>query len=91
MLQYRIVADGRVQGVGFRYFVQAEADKHNLTGWVKNRDDGRVEILAEGPENALQSFLEAVKKGSPFSKVTGISVTESSSLEGHHRFSIVYS
>ncbi|KJJ42563.1 acylphosphatase [Bacillus subtilis] len=91
MLQYRIVADGRVQGVGFRYFVQMEADKRKLAGWVKNRDDGRVEILAEGPENALQSFLEAVKNGSPFSKVADISVTESRSLEGHHRFSIVYS
>ncbi|MDO8224104.1 acylphosphatase [Bacillus cabrialesii] len=91
MLQYRIVADGRVQGVGFRYFVQMEADKRKLAGWVKNRDDGRVEILAEGPENALQSFLKAVKNSSPFSKVSGISVTESRSLEGHHRFSIVYS
>ncbi|MCY9375379.1 MULTISPECIES: acylphosphatase [Bacillus] len=91
MLQYRIVADGRVQGVGFRYFVQMEADKRKLAGWVKNRDDGRVEILAEGPENDLQSFLEAVKKGSPFSNVTDVSVTESRSLEGHHRFSVVYS
>lgn len=91
MLQYRIIVDGRVQGVGFRYFVQMEADKRKLAGWVKNRDDGRVEILAEGPENALQSFVEAVKNGSPFSKVTDISVTESLSLEGHHRFSIVYS
>ncbi|MCY7828256.1 acylphosphatase [Bacillus spizizenii] len=91
MLQYRIVAGGRVQGVGFRYFVQMEADKRKLAGWVKNRDDGRVEILAEGPENALQSFLEAVKKGSPFSKVTDVSVKESRSLEGHHRFSVVYS
>lgn len=91
MLQYRIIVDGRVQGVGFRYFVQMEADKRKLAGWVKNRDDGRVEILAEGPENALQSFVEAVKNGSPFSKVTDIFVTESRSLEGHHRFSIVYS
>ncbi|OIR60886.1 acylphosphatase [Bacillus sp. FMQ74] len=91
MLQYRIIVDGRVQGVGFRYFVQMEADKRKLAGWVKNRDDGRVEILAEGPDNALQSFVEAVKNGSPFSKVTDIIVTESRSLEGHHRFSIVYS
>lgn len=60
MLQYRIIVNGRVQGVGFRYFVQMEADKRKLAGWVKNRDDGRVEILAEGPENALQSFVEAV-------------------------------
>lgn len=40
MLQYHMIADGRVQGVGFRYFVQMEADRHKIAGWVKNRDDG---------------------------------------------------
>lgn len=62
MLQYHMIADGRVQGVGFRYFVQMEADRHKIAGWVKNRDDGRVEILAEGPEESLKQFAEAVRK-----------------------------
>lgn len=65
MLQYHMIADGRVQGVGFRYFVQMEADRHKIAGWVKNRDDGRVEILAEGPEESLKQFAEAVRKGAP--------------------------
>ncbi|QUF66244.1 acylphosphatase [Bacillus atrophaeus] len=90
MLQYRIIADGRVQGVGFRYFVQSEADRYKLAGWVKNRDDGRVEILAEGSEESLKPFLNAVKKGSPFSEVTNVSVSESRTLEGHYKFSIIY-
>ncbi len=90
MLQYRIIADGRVQGVGFRYFVQSEADRYKLAGWVKNRDDGRVEILAEGSEESLKPFLNAVKKGSPFSEDTNVSVSESRTLERHHTFSIIY-
>ncbi|KXZ22708.1 acylphosphatase [Bacillus nakamurai] len=90
MLQYRMIADGRVQGVGFRYFVQMEADKQKLAGWVKNLDDGRVEILAEGPEESLKTFVKAVRKGSPFSNVTNVTVTESRSLEGYRTFTISY-
>ena len=45
-----IFVSGLVQGVFFRYFTKKTADKLNLKGWVKNLDDGRVEILAEGDE-----------------------------------------
>ena len=84
MLQYHMIADGRVQGVGFRYFVQM------IAGWVKNRDDGRVEILAEGPEESLKQFAEAVRKGSPFSNVTNVTIEESHRLKGYRTFSISY-
>ncbi|MED1067937.1 acylphosphatase [Bacillus paralicheniformis] len=90
MLQYRIIVDGRVQGVGFRYFVQMEADKHKLTGWVRNRDNGTVEIRAEGPEESLKPFLKAVQKGSPFSKVTDVNVEETKEIDGFHKFNISY-
>ncbi|MGL3758127.1 acylphosphatase [Bacillus velezensis] len=90
MLQYHMIADGRVQGVGFRYFVQMEADRHKIAGWVKNRDDGRVEILAEGPEESLKQFAEAARKGSPFSNVTGVTIEESHRLKGYRTFSISY-
>nr|MDH3076333.1 acylphosphatase [Bacillus velezensis]MDH3097658.1 acylphosphatase [Bacillus velezensis]WGE00840.1 acylphosphatase [Bacillus velezensis] len=90
MLQYHMIADGRVQGVGFRYFVQMEADRHKIAGWVKNRDDGRVEILAEGPEESLKQFAEAVRKGDPFSHVTGVTIEESHRLKGYRTFSISY-
>lgn len=90
MLQYHMIADGRVQGVGFRYFVQMEADRHKIAGWVKNRDDGRVEILAEGPEESLKQFAEAVRKGSPFSNVTNVTIEESPRLKGYRTFSISY-
>ena len=52
-----ITVDGRVQGVGFRYQCRHEAKKLGLTGWVRNLDDGRVEVLAEGPSKRDASRL----------------------------------
>ena len=53
---------GTVQGVGFRATVAGIARDHPVTGWVKNLDDGRVELLVEGPADAVEKFLEAVRK-----------------------------
>ena len=58
-----ILVEGRVQGVGFRYFVQAQANQLTLTGWVRNLEDGRVEILAEGDKNSLLELLDHVRSG----------------------------
>jgi acylphosphatase len=57
------VVKGRVQGVGFRSFVMDKADELNLTGWVRNTRQGNVEVLAEGPQFALEELLAALKKG----------------------------
>ena len=54
---------GRVQGVSFRYFVMEAAQQRNLTGWVRNRFDGRVEVLAEGPYEALNELLNQLRLG----------------------------
>ncbi len=54
---------GRVQGVGFRYFVLSEATRLGLTGWVSNEQDGTVHCVAEGPRDDLDVFLEAIKEG----------------------------
>jgi acylphosphatase len=57
----RIVVDGLVQGVGYRYAVRAVARAHNLLGYVKNLEDGTVEIICEGERNDIRSFADGVK------------------------------
>jgi acylphosphatase len=54
---------GRVQGVGFRRFTERVALELNLSGWVRNLDDGRVEALAQGPAAALTTFEARLKTG----------------------------
>jgi acylphosphatase len=54
---------GRVQGVGFRYFVLQSAEGLDLTGWVRNLRDGRVEVMAEGAHEDLNRLLVALRKG----------------------------
>ncbi len=55
--------EGRVQGVGFRYFVLDNAQPLGITGWVRNRWDGSVEVLAEGAKNNLENLLTAIRRG----------------------------
>ncbi len=54
---------GRVQGVGFRYYVLSQATRLGLTGWVSNEQDGTVHCVAEGPRTDLELLLEALKEG----------------------------
>ncbi len=63
---------GRVQGVGFRYFVVREARRLGLRGYVRNRADGAVEIVAEGEPTALEAFLRAAHTGPPAARVEGV-------------------
>jgi len=71
-----VFVSGKVQGVGFRYFTQAQAKSLGLTGWVKNLRDGRVELVAEGPKEALKKLLEAVSKGPDAARVEKVDVEE---------------
>jgi len=63
------IVKGRVQGVGFRAFTQRKAVEFDLTGWVRNRWNGSVETVAEGPQFALEKFLKSLQRG-PFSGTT---------------------
>jgi acylphosphatase len=60
---------GRVQGVGFRWFVQREAAEIGLRGWVRNTDDGHVEVVAAGEPDQLKDLTLALGKGSRGSRV----------------------
>lgn len=65
----KIKVFGDVQGVFFRYFAKEKARQFGLTGWVKNLEDGTVEMEAEGEEEKLKKFIDWCYIGSPAAKV----------------------
>ena len=65
----RFLVSGRVQGVGFRWFVQDAAIREGLTGWVRNLADGRVEALVEGPSEAVGRLEAVVREGPRLARV----------------------
>lgn len=70
----RVVAHGRVQGVGFRWHVREAARREGVRGWVRNRPDGSVELLAAGNAPAVDRVIDAVRRGPPASRVDGVDV-----------------
>ncbi len=72
MKRLRATVRGRVQGVGFRAAAAAEARRLGLTGWVRNRLDGCVEVLAEGPDGDADAFLAWLRKGPSLAHVTSV-------------------
>ncbi|HKI85185.1 MAG TPA: acylphosphatase [Thermoanaerobaculia bacterium] len=65
----RWVVRGRVQGVGFRFFVKRLADSLALVGWVRNVHDGSVEVVAGGAEEVLRQFEQGLREGPPAARV----------------------
>jgi len=78
---------GRVQGVGYRDYAQRAADALGLTGYVRNLDDGRVEVYAAGPLHKLSDLAAALRKGPRFSDVRGVEEREAA-LKHHSDFQI---
>lgn len=72
------LVSGRVQGVGFRYWVQRRAEPLGLAGSATNLGDGRVEVVAEGPREACETLLDAFYSGSAPGRVSGVDVSWSS-------------
>ena len=60
MKQVHVFYTGTVQGIGFRYTVQTFAQRLSLVGWVRNLPDGRVEMVAEGAEDTVEKFCQAI-------------------------------
>jgi acylphosphatase len=70
----RFLISGRVQGVGFRYFVEEAASREGVHGWVQNLPDGRVEAAAEGEAAAVERFERAVRHGPRGARVDAVEV-----------------
>ena len=72
----RLMISGRVHGVGFRYFVEREAGRRKLEGWVRNRRDGAVEALIAGAPEAVEEMCEACRRGPGAAAVDAVEVRE---------------
>lgn len=84
-----VIVEGHVQGVGFRYFVKECADKYHLTGWVRNRYDGSVELTAEGDKSSLDLLVERLHSGPSRSIVTNVKAEWSHTLGLYEQFSFL--
>ena len=80
----RYIVKGRVQRVGFRFFVEDAAQREGIQGYVRNQHDGSVEIVAEGDAEALQRFEMAVRRGPAGARVDDVDTIE---VEPSSRFS----
>jgi acylphosphatase len=74
MERVRLLVEGRVQGVGYRYSACAEARRLGISGWVRNRSDGRVELEAEGTREDVEQFLDWCRRGPAFAEVSRVDV-----------------
>lgn len=83
------IVRGRVQMVGFRYFVVEQARALGLSGWVRNGDNGAtVEVLAEGPEPALRLLEAKLRDGPRDARVEAVEVRWAADREGHEGFAV---
>ena len=72
MPAYRYVVAGRVQGVGYRYFVLRQAEALGVSGYARNRADGSVEVVAEGEDVVLADFEARLREGPSFAEVANV-------------------
>ncbi len=89
MRQLHVIIRGRVQGVGFRWFVREEARRRDLAGWVQNRSDGGVEVAAAGPDAALEAFEAQLRIGPNGARVTELEAISESNLALAKPFAIL--
>ncbi len=89
-VQARVLIEGRVQGVSFRYYTQLKAHELGITGWVRNLSGGRqVEAVFVGEKDAVEKMLAWCERGSPHARVDSVRVEYQSPSE-FHGFNIRY-
>ena len=71
-----VVMRGRVQGVGYRAFVEHEAQRLGLEGWVRNRRDGTVEAVLSGADDVIAAMIDACRRGPPAARVEAVDAEE---------------
>jgi acylphosphatase len=84
----RIVVTGRVQGVGFRWSLAQVSEEHGVRGWVRNRPDGAVEALLQGPRSRVDEVIAWTRRGPPGALVTDAQVEMEPDAEPFPQFEI---
>ncbi len=90
MERVHLVISGDVQGIGFRVWARRQALDLELTGWVKNRSDGAVEIVAEGPRAKLRQLVSACQTGPEVAWVEKVDIDRSKATGEYFSFEVVY-
>ena len=85
-----LIVEGRVQGVGFRYFSQRLGIENNLAGYVRNLPDGNVEIEAEGESQNINNFINSIRNDHPYARVLNIQQIEIPFTGKYKSFQIKY-
>jgi acylphosphatase len=88
MQRRHLLISGRVQGVFFRSSTQDIARDAGCTGWVRNRDDGRVEVEVQGDADAVQRVIEHCRVGPPQARVADVAVAERAVASDEHDFEV---
>ena len=88
LLARRFLVRGRVQGVGFRWFVEREAHLLGIGGWVRNNHDGSVEVLAQGTRDQLAGLHSRLREGPRAARVDAVEVSEANASPGLSSFRI---
>ncbi|MBR4152820.1 MAG: acylphosphatase [Selenomonadaceae bacterium] len=83
-------AEGRVQGVGFRFFVQSNAKAMGITGWVKNMSDGSVTMELQGEPEIVDRLIAKIQKGNDWIRVTNFELEDMAVVAGENKFAIRY-
>ena len=83
-------AEGRVQGVGFRFFVQSNAKAMGITGWVKNMSDGSVTMELQGEPQIVDKLIAKIQRGNDWIKVTNFELSDLPVIAGENKFAIRY-
>jgi len=87
----RLIIEGRVQGVWFRESTRREAERLGVRGWVRNRREGTVEVLAEGPKENVIKLVDWCHHGPPSARVMRVNETAESFQGEYGSFDVVYS
>lgn len=83
-------AEGRVQGVGFRFFVMSNAKNYGVTGWVKNMSDGSVTMELQGEPQSVERLIAKIRRGNEWIKVTNFAISDMPVLKGENTFAVRY-